>query len=64
MSNKNLTINLKAKIDKHGKTFYVGKLEAPVMVDCSLGVTFLIFVSDRNQEELQISLMDEKEIDH
>jgi len=63
MSNKNLTIDLKARRDKDGMVFYVGKLEAPVMIDCSKGVVFLIFTSDQNDEQLQIALMDTKDAD-
>ena len=35
MSNKNLTIDLKARKDKDGMIFYVGKIKAPVLIDCS-----------------------------
>ena len=58
MSNNNLTIDLKRRLDKDGQTFYVGKIKAPVMVDCSKGCVFLIFVSDLHEEQLQIALMD------
>lgn len=61
MSNKNVTIDLKARKDIDGQTFYVGKVKAPVLVDCSLGVVFLIFVSDKGEEQLQIALMDDKD---
>lgn len=61
MSNKNITIDLKAKLDKDGRTFYVGKVKAPVNIDCRDGAVFLIFVSDRGDEQLQIALMDNKE---
>lgn len=61
MSNKNITIDLKAKLDKDGRTFYVGKVKAPVLIDCKDGAVFLIFVSDRGDEQLQIALMDNKE---
>jgi hypothetical protein len=61
MSNKNLTIDLKARKDKDGMIFYVGKLEAPALIDCSKGVVFLVFVSDQGDEQLQIALMDNKE---
>lgn len=63
MSNKNLTIDLKARQDKDKMTFYVGKIEAPVLIDCSKGVVFLIFVSDQGDEQLQIALMDNKDAD-
>lgn len=58
MSSKNLIIDLKACPDKHGRTFYVGKIKAPVMIDCSQGVAFLVFVSDAGDEQIQIALMD------
>lgn len=63
MSNKNLTIDLKARKDKDGMVFYVGKIEAPVLIDCSKGVVFLIFVSDKGDEQLQVALMDNKDLD-
>jgi hypothetical protein len=63
MANKNLTIDLKARKDSDGMTFYVGKLRCPVHIDCSDGVTFLIFVADPGQEQLQIASMDSKEKD-
>ena len=63
MANKNVTIDLKARKDMDGQTFYVGKLKAPVLIDCSLGAVFLIFVSDKGDEQLQIALMDNKEMD-
>jgi hypothetical protein len=63
MSNKNLTIDLKARKDIDGQTFYVGKLKGPVLIDCSEGAVFLIFVSDKGDEQLQIAPMDNKEID-
>lgn len=63
MSNKNVTIDLKARKDKDGMIFYVGKLKAPVLIDCSQGAVFLVFVSDQGDEQLQIALMDNKEAD-
>lgn len=62
MSNKNLTIDLKARKDKDEMIFYVGKIEAPVLIDCTKGVVFLIFVSDQGDEQLQIAPMDNKDI--
>lgn len=61
MSNKNLTIELRARPDKHGRTIYVGKIRAPVLIDCSEGATFLIFIADEGAEELQIACMDQKD---
>lgn len=63
MANKNLTIDLKARKDVDGQTYYVGKLKCPVMIDCSEGVVFLIFVSDQNEEQMQIASMDKKDMD-
>lgn len=63
MSNKNVTIDLKARKDRDGQSFYVGKIKAPVLIDCSQGAVFLIFVSDKGDEQLQIALMDNKEMD-
>ena len=63
MSNKNVTIDLKARKDVDGQTFYVGKIKAPVMIDCSLGAVFLVFVADKGEEQLQSALMDNKELD-
>jgi hypothetical protein len=60
MSSSNVTIDLKARQDVEGKTFYVGKIEAPVLIDCSEGAVFLIFVSDPGAEQMQIGLMDNK----
>jgi hypothetical protein len=59
MSN-NLTIDLKAKQDKNGNTFYIGKLEGPVLIDCSEGAVFLIFISDVGGEQLQVASMERK----
>lgn len=61
MSNKNVTIDLKSRKDKDGRTFYVGKIKAPVLIDCSHGAVFLIFISDQGEETLQIALMDSKD---
>ena len=63
MANKNLTIDLKTRKDIDGQTFYVGKLKCPVVIDCREGVVFLVFVSDKGEEQLQIALMDKKEDD-
>jgi hypothetical protein len=61
MSNNNLTIELRARKDKNNQTFFVGKLRAPVLIDCSEGAVFLVYVSEQNMEELQIAPMDTKE---
>jgi len=63
MSNKNLTIDLKARKDVDGQVFYVGKLKCPVLIDCSKGVVFLVFTADQGDEQLQIAMMDKKDED-
>jgi len=63
MSNKNVIVDLKARKDVDGKVFYVGKIKAPVLIDCREGAVFLVFVSDKGDEQLQIALMDNKEAD-
>jgi hypothetical protein len=60
MSNKNVTIDLKARQDKDGMVFYVGKIKAPILIDCSQGAVFLVFVSDQGDEQLQIGLMNKE----
>ncbi len=63
MSNKNITVDLKSRKDVDGQTFYVGKIKAPVLIDCSLGTVFLVFISDKGEEQLQIALMDTKDLE-
>lgn len=63
MSNKNIVIDLKARKDVDGQIFYVGKVRAPVLIDCSEGAVFLVFVSDKGEEQLQIAVMDNKDMD-
>lgn len=58
MSNKNVVIDLKSRKDRDGQTFYIGKIEAPVLIDCSRGAVFLIFTSDKGEEQMQICPMD------
>ncbi len=63
MSNTNLIIDLKAREDKDGKIFYVGKLKAPVAINCAKGAVFLVFISDHGGEQIQIALMNNKDDD-
>jgi hypothetical protein len=57
---KNLTIDLKPRLDKNKQTFYVGKLECPALIDCSEGVVFLVYISEEGCEQLQIANIDDK----
>lgn len=63
MANNNIIIDLKARKDADGRIFYVGKMKAPVLIDCYHGATFLIFISDKGEEQLQIAPMDNKDAD-
>jgi len=63
MSTNNLMINLKERTDQDGNVFYVGKLKGPMTIDCRDGVTFLIFTSDKGEEQLQIAPLQEKSQD-
>ncbi len=61
MSNSNLKVDLYPRQDVDKNTYYVGKLKFKGNVNFQDGVTFLIFVSDRGNEQLQIAPMDSKE---
>ena len=58
MSSKNLTIDLQSRVDKRGQKYYIGKIAAPILIDCSQGAVFLVYTSEDGSEELQIALMD------
>lgn len=62
MSHNNIVIDLKTKADRDGQKYYVGKIKAPVLIDCTEGATFLVFISDPGEEQLQIAPMDNKDI--
>lgn len=63
MSNKNLSIDLTARKDVDGNVFYVGKLEFPGTINCEDGVVFLVFISDKGSEQLQIGTMEKNKKD-
>lgn len=54
----NLNIDLKCRLDKNKNKYYVGKLLGPITIDLSEGATFLIFVSEEGNEQLQIAPLD------
>lgn len=58
MSNKNLSIDLIARKDVDGNVFYVGKLQFPGNIALKDGAVFLVFVSDKGNEQLQIGIME------
>jgi hypothetical protein len=63
MANDNIKIELQSRRDKNGKTFYIGKIKAPVLLDCRTGCAFLIYISEEGAEELQIASMDNRQKD-
>lgn len=60
MNNSNLIIDLEPRPDKDDNIFYIGRLRAPVTIDLSQGVTFLVFLSESGDEELQIAVNDKE----
>ncbi|HVI40123.1 MAG TPA: hypothetical protein VM577_05645 [Anaerovoracaceae bacterium] len=58
MNNNHLKIELNPREDKNKQIFYLGKLRFPGFIDCSNGATFLIFISEDGEEELQIAPLD------
>lgn len=52
--NGKLKIDLDKRTDRDGKIFYVGKISAPILIDCEKSVSFLVFVSEDGAEQLQI----------
>lgn len=55
MASDRLSIPLEKKTDANGGIYYLGRLKAPVSINCSEGVALLIFTSEEGNEELQIS---------
>jgi len=51
----NLNIELSPRTDSAGKTYYVGKIKVDALLNMGNGVTFLVFVSDEGEEQLQIA---------
>lgn len=60
MSNYNLTTKLVERKDQDGKIYYLAKLKFPGNIDFTDGVTFFAFISDKGEEQLQITEMNEK----
>ena len=56
----NLKIELRARLDKNQKKYYVGKLLGPFTIDASDGIVFLVYTSDADAEELQIAALDDR----
>ncbi len=49
-----IKISLDKREDQYGKIFYIGKIKAPITIDCEKGVALLVFLSEEGNEELQI----------
>lgn len=58
----NLKIELAPRFDKDEEVYYIGRLKFPGSIDCSNGVTFLIFLSESGLEELQIAVNDKDHV--
>lgn len=58
MSSEKLRISLQAREDRDGRTYYLGKLQFPGVIDCSQGIACLVFTADIGEEELQIGFFD------
>jgi len=63
--NNNILVDLEPRMEENTKnskqrTFFVGRVKADVTLDAANGITFLIFVADQGEEELQISVQDRK----
>lgn len=59
MNNYHLRVDLNPREDRNSNIFYLGKLQYPGFIDCSAGVTFLIFLSQDGEEELQVAPTDQ-----
>jgi hypothetical protein len=55
MSVNNLKVELEPREDREKNIFYLGKIQFPGRIDLYNGVTFLIFISEDGEEELQIA---------
>ena len=60
MANDKLKIELEARKDGNGKTYYLGKLKIDATLNLKDGQVFLVFVSEPGCEQLQIGPMDVK----
>jgi hypothetical protein len=61
MANSNLKVDLYPRKDSHKNTYYVGKLKFDGNIRFENGITFLVFISDDGNEQLQITQMDQDE---
>lgn len=64
MSNSNLKVDLHSRKDKDGRQFLVGKLKFNGTINCSNGITFLVFMSEEGSEQLQVASMEKDKNDN
>lgn len=55
-----IKIILEKRQDNYGNAYYIGKIQSPITIDCEKGVSFMVFISEEGNEELQISNLDKK----
>jgi hypothetical protein len=53
-----LIVDLDPREDKDQNIFYLGKLKFPGNINCKSGVTFLIFLGEDGDEQIQIATID------
>lgn len=56
----NQRIQLDPRFDKSEEIYFIGKLKAPILIDMNEGVTYLVFLSESGEEELQIATNDKE----
>lgn len=52
---QNILIELESRTDKFNQTYYMGRFRAPTTIKFKHGVAFLIYVSERDMEEMRIA---------
>lgn len=58
--NNNLIIDLVPKLDKRDNIYHLGKIKFPGRIIFNNSVTFLIFLSEEDEEEIQIAVNDKE----
>lgn len=56
----NLKVRLDKKFDRNQQPWYLGKIKFPGTIDFSNGVAIIVFTSEEGQEEVQFSVLQEK----
>jgi hypothetical protein len=54
MASKNLCVELEARKDSYGNTYYIGKLQFKGNINFEDGISFMVFTSEGGAEQLQI----------